>query len=142
VNATPGTLARVASSFSNAECRLRKQAFCMGKVCMRCGIEKSETEFPLNRYGSKVYRRNTCQECYAALRKNHEGDDKPDGLTCKKCGEYQLITGFPRQRQCLYGVEPDRGSASMESSLSAKPARDSADANMSGYTPNAQETQT
>lgn len=78
----------------------------MSKVCMRCGVEKAETEFPLNRYGHKTYQRRTCRECYSTLRKNHEDDDKPDGLTCKKCGEYKPITGFPRQRQCLYGIEP------------------------------------
>jgi Recombination endonuclease VII len=53
-----------------------------------------------------MLRRNTCRQCYAAQRKNHTDDDKPDGLTCKKCGEYKLIAGFTRNRQCLYGVEP------------------------------------
>ena len=78
----------------------------MMKQCIRCGQLKDESEFPFNRYGVKTCRRNTCRECYSALRKNHEDDDKPDGLTCKKCGEYQPITGFTKNRQCLYGVEP------------------------------------
>lgn len=78
----------------------------MGKVRVRCEVEKAETEFPLNRYGHKTYKRNTCRECYNTLRKNHEDDDKPDGLICKMCGEYKSITWFPRNRQCLYGVEP------------------------------------
>lgn len=76
------------------------------KQCIRCGRLKDETEFPFNRYGVKTYRRNTCRECYSALRKNHEDDDKPDGMRCKKCGEFKPITGFTRNRQCLYGVEP------------------------------------
>ena len=76
------------------------------KQCIRCRQSKDETEFPFNRYGDKTYRRNTCRECYNGLRKNHEDDDKPDGLTCKKCGEYKPITGFTRNRQCLYGIEP------------------------------------
>ena len=76
------------------------------KQCIRCGQFKDETEFPFNRYGEKTYRRNTCRECYSTLRKNHENDDKPDGMACKKCGEYKPISGFPRHRLCLYGVEP------------------------------------
>lgn len=43
--------------------------------------------------------------CYDAQRKDHSNDDKPDGLKCKKCGEYKSIIEFPRQKQGLYGVE-------------------------------------
>src|SRR6185312_16234510 len=78
----------------------------MVKQCIRCGQLKDETEFPFNRYEVKTYRRNTCRECYAALRKNHTDDNKPDGLICNKCGEYKPINEYPIHRLCLYGVEP------------------------------------
>ena len=52
-------------------------------------------------------------------------DDKPDGLTCKKCGEYKPINGFTKNRY-----------ACMALSLSAKHASDRGGANTSGYTPN------
>ena len=76
------------------------------KQCTKCGMEKVETDFALNRYGDKTYRRNVCRDCYNAAKQNHEDDEKPDGLICRKCGEYKPIAAFPRQRQCSYGVEP------------------------------------
>lgn len=78
----------------------------MGKQCIKCGTEKDVTEFAVNKYGGKLYRRNVCRVCYAASRKNHEGDETPETLTCKRCEEIKPIGAFPRQRQCLYGVEP------------------------------------
>lgn len=76
------------------------------KQCIRCGEVKDETEFPINRYGDKTYRRNTCRACLAALRKNHLNDNKPNHLTCKRCNEFKPISMFPNNRLCLYGVEP------------------------------------
>jgi hypothetical protein len=69
-------------------------------------MEKIEEDFQLNRYGDQTYRRNVCRDCYNAATKNHDDDEKPDGLTCRKCGEYKPIAAFPRQRQCSYDVEP------------------------------------
>lgn len=77
----------------------------MGRRCIKCGTEKDDTEFAVNKYGGKLYRRNVCSVCYAASRKNHEGDETPETLTCKRCAEIKPIAAFPRQRQCLYGVE-------------------------------------
>jgi hypothetical protein len=78
----------------------------MTKVCIKCEIEKDEVDFPFNRYGDRQLRRNSCRDCLNAARKNHEHDEKPKGLACRKCGEYKPIAFFPMQRQCLYGVEP------------------------------------
>jgi hypothetical protein len=76
------------------------------KRCIRCGEVKDESEFALNRYGTKVYRRNVCRVCYHAARPNHEDDEKPEGLMCRRCGISKPPIAFPRQRQCLYGLDP------------------------------------
>lgn len=78
----------------------------MSMQCIKCGIEKEDTEFAINKYGNKTYRRNVCRICYAALRQNHGGDEKLEMLSCKKCGVIKPIAAFPRQQQCLHGVEP------------------------------------
>lgn len=78
----------------------------MTRVCIKCRVEKAEAEFALNKYGNKYFRRRVCRVCYNAARPDHLGDVKPEGRICKKCGMYKPITGFPIQRQCLYGVEP------------------------------------
>lgn len=83
-----------------------KGALGVTKVCIKCGVEKVEEDFPFNRHGDRRLRRNVCRDCYDAARKNHEHDEKPEGRTCRKCGEYKPITAFPKNRQCLYGVEP------------------------------------
>src|SRR5215472_9400421 len=76
------------------------------KQCIRCSISKDESEFALNRHGTKIYRRNVCRVCYDASRPNHANDPKPDGLTCNRCHRYKAASAFPRQRQCLYGLDP------------------------------------
>lgn len=78
----------------------------MNKKCNRCGVVKPESDFKLNRYGAKTYRRNVCRECYKASLVSHEYDERPDGRVCKRCNIYRPITHFPKNRLCLYGVEP------------------------------------
>lgn len=78
----------------------------VNKTCIRCGVVKPESDFKLNRYGAKSYRRNVCLECYKASLVSHEHDEKPDGRVCKRCNVYKPITDFPTNRLCLYGVEP------------------------------------
>jgi hypothetical protein len=78
----------------------------MNKTCTRCGVVKPESDFKLNRYGAKTYRRNVCRECCKTSLVTHEHDEKPDGRVCKRCNVYKPITGFATNRLCLYGVEP------------------------------------
>ncbi len=78
----------------------------MDKTCVRCGTVRPESDFKLNRYGAKSYRRNICHDCYRTGLPSHEHDEKPDGRVCKRCNLYKPISEFPRQRYCLYGVEP------------------------------------
>lgn len=78
----------------------------MNKQCVRCGVVKPETDYDLNRYGAKTYRRNVCRICYRASLPRHDHDLKPDSRTCKRCNQHKPISEFPRNRYCLYGVEP------------------------------------
>lgn len=75
-------------------------------LCIKCGIEKNESQFAIKKYGQRLYRRNLCRDCYDASRRDHSCDQKLEGRTCNKCLAYKPISELPRQRECLYGIEP------------------------------------
>ena len=78
----------------------------MFRVCAKCGISKSDSEFYSVTQRGITRLRSVCRDCSKAQLHDHSDDEKPGGRICKICKQHKPLSAFHSHKICRFGVEP------------------------------------